>query len=239
MWRPITLSIIATSLLFSIPVFAENPVKLKDLKKKYWKGDEKSTLDLSQKRVLRKKNRFRLALGSGLMNRSEILDTYSLNVGAHYFPLDWLSFGVSGFALFPNRSRAYEQLKSHNLIAAGNYPRYNVNADFTLNALYGKVSWVRSAILYYDLYLILSSGITRYSYRGENEDKTVDTNAFVIGPGIGQHFFINHWLGFFLEYRSYFSNEIINGLERSSSTDELSREIQFSHYLTLGLTVFL
>ena len=131
-----------------------------------------------------------------------------------------------GWKYYASGSTAYDTLKSQSLDTFLNNPKSFYGAEVTFSPLYGKLSVLGKAIIYYDLYFMLGAGLT------DTDSGKYFTPTF----GIGQQIYIAKWLAFFVDFRLLTFKEDIYAPK--TSTVALSRT-NWSNTVTTGFSFLL
>jgi outer membrane beta-barrel protein len=164
------------------------------MKDKYWqRGSDTSEVRVVQNRLYSKARTFELGLYVGSISTDPFLSVknYGLSLGYHindYFGLVALGWKES---VSPSDALTLLQGPPTNTTANTNDPKSFVGGELDFVPLYGKLSLVGKAIIYFDTHIDLGAGGTA----------TETGNDFTQFIGLGEQIYLNSWSSLTLDYR--------------------------------------
>lgn len=201
------------------------------IKEKYWAKGEESELGVVQNRQYSKSKKFQLGLFGGFVTSDPFLSTKALGLSLAYHLSEYVGVGLVYWKDFVSASTALQTFEeSRGATANTNKPRYTIGAEALFSMIYGKLSLLGKAIIYYDLHLTAGGGIT-------NTESGTYVSPHI---GIGQRFYLTEKWSLRLDYRMLYYNEKI--LEKEIPT-KLGQEVgsrgNFNNVITLGFDFLL
>jgi len=168
-------------------------LEVEKVKEKYWAQGEESQLGVVQNRLYTKRHKFQLGVLGGRSMNDPFLSNSLLGVNASYNFTEFWGLSLLGWKYSVKPSNALKTLraggKEANTIQAQNY----IGAEGTGSFLYGKLSLLGSAIIYYDMHFLGGMGVTKT----EN-----DSASPTVSMGVGQRFFLTKMLSLRMDYRA-------------------------------------
>jgi outer membrane beta-barrel protein len=173
---------------------------VESIKKKYWAQGNESEMAVVQNRLYTKEGKLEL----GVFYANQVGDPFLVirNAGgtlAYHFTEEWALSAV-GWKSWTRNSTAYDAF----VAAAGadtgsDDPKYFVGGEVVFSPIYGKLSLIGKAILYYDLHVMVGAG------------SITQLNGSYLAPllGIGQQIYLNKTVALRLDYRWMTYNEIL------------------------------
>jgi outer membrane beta-barrel protein len=204
------------------------------IKEKYWARGNEAEVGVVQNRLFSKRHKVELDLTAGGLNGDPFLSTVMLNGELGYHFTEFFSVhAIFGYA-FVSPSSALQTLQSQqNTTTNTNNPKYFLASEARASLLYGKISLLGSAILYFDAYLTAGPGYINTESGGD----------FLLMGGIGQQIHITQTFALDISYRMLWYNETIIGKVSSGPNanlgQNLGRRSNVSNLLTIGFTVLL
>lgn len=210
----------------STPADAES-VEVSSIKEKYWALGDGTEMGVIQNRIFSKTKKFQLGILGGSVSSDPFLNVQHIggNIGFHI--TEYIAIEVLGMKYYSQPSSALDTFKKFRGATVNtNLPQYYLGGELMASLLYGKLSLVGQAIIYYDLHLLAGAGMMR-TESGDN---------LSISPGIGQRFYINRLMSIRMDYRLLRYNETI--IEKEIPTklgQRLGDRVNWSHTVNVGL----
>lgn len=206
-------------------------LNVQGIKEKYWaKGDE-NELRVVRNRLYTKEGKFTLGAFVGRISQDPFLDINNVGANVLYHISEYFSLGVTGWRSIVRASSALEEFeRQQRTTVNNNHPKSYIGAEVTYSPLYGKLSLLGEAIIYFDIFVIGGLGRT-------------DTEAgSYITPtlGIGQQVYLTQNIGLKLDYRTqYYKEDTLQKAPVATYLQKVGERTVFNHVLTLGLTLML
>jgi outer membrane beta-barrel protein len=222
------------SILFTVPSYAaeqDGAQKVKSdrvnvdlLKQKYWAQGEESELQVVQNRKFKKKGTLEvgLQLGSSSTDPFLVVKDIGFRIGYNFNE----DFGISAFLwrVIATPSEAYTQLESTTTARANvNSPSMFYAAEASYSPIYGKLSILGKAIIYYDMKVTGGIGSMQ-----------TDTGAYLAPMlGVGQKIFLRHDISLAFDYRFIFFNETVTN--RNPTGPSSITRTNYTHAIMIGV----
>lgn len=176
-------------------------VNVDSIKEKYWARGDQSELGVVQNRAYTKAHKWELGVFGGTVATDPFLSVYNMGgtLGYHfteYFALealyfrDWAS-ASSALTTLERQLTAQNGGNSNGASTNTNPPRDYYGGEAVVSLLYGKLSVLGKAIIYYDLNLLGGLGVTA----------TESGNDFTEHLGIGQQVYLSNRISIKFDYR--------------------------------------
>jgi outer membrane beta-barrel protein len=168
-------------------------LEVEKVKEKYWAQGEESQLGVVQNRLYTKGKKFQLGvLGAKAMDDPFLSSTtYGLNVSYNF--TEFWGLSLLGWKYGVKASNALKTLRAGGKEANTVEPEHFLGSEATGSFLYGKLSLLGSAIIYYDMHFSAGAGVTKT----EN-----DAAAPTVSLGVGQRFYLTKMLSLKIDYRA-------------------------------------
>lgn len=244
-------SLIALSLLIWLPsqAFAQaqaqeatdaqaEQINVDAIKEKYWARGDESELGVVQNRLYSKENKFEIGAFTGFVSNDPFLSITSLGGSVGYHFTETLGLHIIGWkprvgpsAAFKGFQQVIQDTGGVPAVPSTNEPRYYAGAEGSASILYGKLSLVGKAIIYYDFHLLGAVGVT-----GTESGRSITPSA-----GLGQKVFLSKHAAFRVDYRAMRYKETL--LKKQASADlaapptigqPIGDRINWTHSITLG-----
>lgn len=228
------------ALLFGLRAFAAPPVPgqsdpattpesldVDAIKQRYWARGEETELGVVQNRLYSKAGKFQFGLLGGVISSDPFLNITALGgtFGYHFSEYFGLNFIWMRTLVSPSSAlRTFEE--NRGATANTNNPEWYAGGELTGSLLYGKLSLIGKAIIYYDMHLSAGAGAT----------KTESGTYLTPSLGIGQRFYINRFTSIRIDYRMLYYKETI--LEKEIPTklgQPVGTRDNFNNTITLGV----
>jgi len=201
-------------------------LNVKKFRKQYWsQGKEYSVV---QNRVYAKAERFEIALFGGVTSSDPFLSEYDFGGSLGYHFDETWSAHLLGWKSLAKASRALQVLeKDTGTTTNTNPPQYFWGAEGNFSAIYGKLSVLGAAIIYYDFHLAAGTGFTN----------TETGNNWTLLFGLGQRTHLNDFLTLRIDYRfGYYEEDIKEKVATVRLGQVVTRRSNFSHHINLGVS---
>lgn len=212
---------------------AEKPnsdkVNVDAIKEKYWARGDEMELGVVQNRTYTKARKFELGIFGGIISSDPFLDIKSGGLSFGYHFNEYFGVNVLGWRSFVSPSAALRTFETtRGATTNTNEPKYFYGAEGSASLIYGKLSFVGSAILHYDLHLLLGAGITN-TESGNNPTGIM---------GIGQQLYIANAFSVRIDYRLMpYHESIREKVITNKLGTEVGTRMNWSNSVTLGLTM--
>lgn len=207
-------------------------VNVESIKQKYWARGEESELGVVQNRLYSKEHKIEVSLLGGVVATDAFLSVQNLGASLGYHFSEYLSLHViawkdyvgqsSEFTAFQNNIQAQKGIPA---VPDTNYPQAYYGGEGEWSLLYGKLSVLGKAIIYYDFHLLGGVGVMN----------TESGNDLTESLGLGQQFFLSKMISVRIDYRLMHYNEQL--LNKESSTYTLGdTRANWTNAITLGVS---
>ncbi len=203
------------------------------IREKYWARGNETEMGVVQNRLYPKRRRFELGLGGGTLSGDPFLSMvrYGGSLGFHF--TEFLSLHLMYWEASVTPSSALEELeKSTKQTANTNYPKSYMGVEGRASILYGKLSLMGAAILYFDSFFSVGAGSI----------KTESGSNLLLSGGVGQQIHFSKVVSLNLDYKLLYYNEKIvgkvAGVTGNLGTD-LGNRTNFSSAVTVSLSIFI
>jgi outer membrane beta-barrel protein len=212
-------------------------VNVESIKQKYWARGDESELGVVQNRMYSKERKFTLTPYVGSISSDPFLSVKSVGGEIGYNLSEYISVNLLYFKYFVSEGAAQEGLNANlsvPIIPPTNYTKSYIGGEIAASILYGKLSLVGKAIIYYDMHLLVGLGVTN------TENKAAFTPSF----GVGQQIYLNKWSALRFDYRVMtFSEDLIRKkhpaegpiLTAPFEGAVIGNRRNWSHTITLGV----
>ncbi len=203
-------------------------VNVDRIKEKYWARGDESEIGVVQNRLYSKSRKIELGLFGGLLSSDPFLSVAAIGASAGFHFNEYLAVHAFAWKDAVSRSTALEVLEKGGKKANTNPPKVFYGAEASASLLYGKLSVVGKAIIYYDFHLLGGAGIT----------STESGSYLTPFIGIGQQVYLNQSLSLRVDYRHMRYTEDIKEKEITPLLGTVvGQRTNFTGAVTLGLTI--
>jgi outer membrane beta-barrel protein len=212
---------------------AGEKLSVEGIREKYLGDGEEAELRVVQNRTYSKAGRWELGVSTGIVSGDPYLSIYAAGLTVGYHFNEYFALTAIGHKYFVANSSALTDLESQTLVTANtNKPKTFAGLEADFSGLYGKLSLLNQAIIYFDTRAAVGVGLTG------TETGSYATPFF----GIGEQIFLSRSLTLRLDYRWMAYQEEIR--RKSRNTDALGAPIgpatwRFSGIVVLGFTYLL
>ena len=206
-------------------------VDVETLKRKYWAKGDQYEMQVVQNRLYSKARRLELGLMGGFVSADPFLSIKhgGASLGFHF--TEYLGFQALYWKFFVSESTASTDFKKVQVGVApdSNEPRSFYGGEGVYSPIYGKLSVMGSAIIYYDFQVMLGGGVT------QSESGNYPTFHF----GVGQQVYLTRSLALKLAYRFMSFNETLLRKAAGSVGQRSITRQNSSSVLSIGLSFFI
>lgn len=195
------------------------------LKKQYW--TQSGEFDVVQNRLYSKSGRMELTAFGGTIATDPFLSVRSVGGTLGYYFNETFSLRAVAWKYIVSDSDAKTTIRQQNNVTPNdNIPSTFFGGEFRASAIYGKLSLLGKAILYYDLQVALGGGIVN----------TETGNNFAQTIGVGQKIFLSNSFSIDLDYRLMRYNEtIVNKVPSIPNPNLPTTRTNWSNVVMLGI----
>jgi outer membrane beta-barrel protein len=206
-------------------------VAVEKIRERYWAQGKEAEVGVVQNRIYSKKNKLELSINGGKLSGDPFLSTFSVGGSAGFYFSEYLSAHAFAWKAFVSPSSALSTLKNDlNTTTNTNEPRSFFGGELRGSLLYGKLSLIGQAILYFDAYITAGLGSIA-TESGSN------LGYFL---GIGQQIHVSQLFAVNLDYRfMQYDETIIGKVPGASYGQTLGNRTNQSGMVTLGVSLFL
>lgn len=222
----LNLTLLAPTLAFAQEATAEK-VSVDAIKERYWAGGNQSELGVVQNRLYSKDKRLELDVFGGILTSDPFLSTRALGGGIGFHFSEYFSAHLLAWKATNSASSALTFLRNNIAAEANtNPPSAYYGAEGRWSVLYGKLSLVGKAILYYDMNLAFGLGATK------TESGTYVTPHL----GLGQQVFLSKRVSIKVDYRAMYYKETLTEKAVISRLGQVAgTRSNFTHSVSVGL----
>jgi outer membrane beta-barrel protein len=208
-------------------------VKPSEIRDQYWNRAEESDLSVVQNRLYSKSGKLELGAFGGSINTDPFLSVRALGGSLGYHFSEVWGLRALAFKEFVNPSSAFDELAKigTGVTANTNEPRSFAGGELEASVLYGKLSLLGKAIIYYDFHFLGGGGVTN----------TESGHYFTPYGGLGQQIYLGQAVALRIDYRAMHYNE--NIVEKVRPAPYLGTVVEsrgnWTHAVTLGLTLLI
>lgn len=207
-------------------------VEVEKIRERYWAQGKEAEVGVVQNRIYSKKHKVEFALTGGKLSGDPFLSTYTLGGSVGFHLTEYFSVHAFGWKAFVSPSSALLTLQNDLKTTANtNEPRSFIGGEARGSLLYGKLSLMGLAILYFDAYI--TGGAGRLG--------TESGGNFAYFVGIGQQIHVSQLFSVNLDYRFMQYQETIIGKVSGTNGNlgqSLGARTNQSGVVTLGVSLF-
>lgn len=217
----------ATSAPAAPEVDQAEKVNIDAVKKKYWARGQESELGVVQNRTYTKASKLEVGAFGGVIFSDPFLGINPVGFNAGFHLTEMLSFHAIYMRTFATDSTDLETFRQKSGGTANtNKPFFYYGGETLFSLMYGKLSLLGSAIIYYDLHL--SGGVGAMN--------TESGTYLAPSAGIGQRFFISERFNIRVDYRMiFYREEILEKIVPTELGQSAGYRNNFSNTITFGI----
>jgi outer membrane beta-barrel protein len=206
---------------------AAEQVQVDKIKEKYWaRGDETET-SVVQDRMYSKNHKVEFGLFAANVDGDPFLSTHSLGVSLGYNFTEYFAVRALGWKNWNSSSSALTTLQNQTGTTANTNPaQYFYGTEAVGSVMYGKLSLLGNAIIYFDAHVTGGLGNT----------KTASGNDFTQYIGIGQSIYVTRSMALNLDYRFMHYGETVIGQNTNNFGQDLGNRSNTSGLVSVGVT---
>lgn len=207
---------------------SDDRVDVDAIKEKYWARGNSSELGVVQGRLHTKAEKLEFGVFGGLLATDPFLSVKNLGFSVGFHMNEFFSGHLLGWRSFTKPSSALELFeKTRGATTNTNEPKSFVGAEAEASLIYGKLSLLGMAILYYDFHLLGGAGITA----------TETGNYFTPIAGLGQQIYVMKNLSLRVDYRLLpYKENIQEKVIPTKIGDVVDSRVNWSHAVTFGIS---
>ncbi|OFZ00195.1 MAG: hypothetical protein A2070_12815 [Bdellovibrionales bacterium GWC1_52_8] len=213
-----------------VPSFA-GKVNVDSIKEKYWAQGNETELGVVQNRAYSKARKFELGFLGGITSSDPFLNVTQTGGSLGFHFSEYFALHLFGWKSFTRNSSALNTFEE-KMGATTNYnaPRWYWGAEGSASLIYGKLSFVGKAIMYYDMHVLAGAGTTA------TESGKYTTPHF----GVGQQVYMNKALSIRLDYRMMGYREmIVEKVVPTSLGKNIGQRTNWTHAVTIGFDILI
>lgn len=208
----------------------ENAINVNAIKEKYWARGEESELGVVQNRIYSKERKWEIGVFQGVVSSDPFLSIRKTGGSFGFHFSEYASLQLLGWKDFVSSSSALKTFEETiGATTNNNPPRYFLGTEGIASILYGKLSLIGWAIIYYDMHLLGGAGVTQ----------TESGGYFTPHLGIGQQIFLNRALSLRVDYRlQRYDEKIIEKVITPKLGQVVGERTNWTNTISLGVHFF-
>ncbi len=197
------------------------------IKEKYWARGNESEMGVVQNRLYSKENKLEFGLLSGIISSDPFLNTKIVGGSLGFHFSEYFGVRMIGWKNIVSPSTALKTFEDTLGATTNNNPaKYFLGAEGSASVLYGKLSLIGKAIIYYDFHLLGGMGLTG----------TESGTYFTPYVGLGQNVYLSKNFSLRIDYRLQRYNEkIIEKVITPKLGQVVGERVNWSNAVTLGV----
>ena len=206
-------------------------VNVDSIKEKYWAQGNESELGVVQNRAYSKEHKLELGFIGGIVASDPFLNVNQLGTSLGFHFSEYFAIHALGWKCYTRNSSALNTFQE-KMGATTNYnaPLWYAGAEGSASLIYGKLSLVGKAILYYDMHLLAGGGLTA------TESGRYATPHF----GIVQQVHINKRFSVRVDYRLMgYREKILEKVVPTQLGKDMGTRTNWSNAVTLGFDIMI
>lgn len=203
------------------------------IKEKYWARGDESELGVVQNRVYSKEHKLEVGTFVGLLSSDPFLDVTNVGASIGYHLSETFSGHLLGWKSLVSPSSALKLLQEPvgtgglGTTANTNKPKFFLGAEGQASVLYGKLSVLGKAIIYYDFHFNGGLGMT-------GTESGSYLTPFI---GLGQKVYLSKNIALSVDYRIMRYNEnIVEKILPTKIGQVVGQRDNWSHSVNLGVS---
>ncbi|MEK6705956.1 MAG: outer membrane beta-barrel domain-containing protein [Bdellovibrionota bacterium] len=225
--------LLVTYLLFMITISnssAEDEaqqVNIDAIKEKYWARGNETELGVVQNRLYSKESKLEIGSLVGVLSTDPFLSVKCLGIKAGFHFSEYFAANILAWKNFVEPSSALLTFQETVGATTNNNPQRSfIGTELAASLIYGKLSLIGKAIIYYDLHLSAGGGVTA----------TESGNYFTPLIGIGQQIFLSQSVSLRVDYRAMrYTETIIEKVITPKLGQPIGQRVNWTNAVTLGL----
>lgn len=201
------------------------------VKERYWENGRETELRVVQNRLYTQAKKIEFGVFGGFVSQDPFLSIKNFGAALSYHLDDFWAVSILGWKDSANPSSALVTLEQANNVTANtNIPDHFLGLGVDYVPIYGKLSLIGKAIIYFD---------TRVSV-GYGKTKTESGNNGTPFLGVGEQIYLNRYCSLRVDYRLFEYGEDLT--EKTSSASNygkiVSHRTSWNSNFIVGLTIF-
>jgi outer membrane beta-barrel protein len=213
--------------------FNAERVNTETIKQKYWARGDETEMGVVQNRLYSKARKFELQILGGILPNDPFVTTYGVGGRFGFHFSEYFSAHFLGWKAYASNSSIVDTLheagKTDQQIGTAlntDFTKYYLGGELQASLLYGKLSVIGKAIIYYDLHLLGGFGTTQ----------TESGSNFTQHIGIGQQFYVNKSMSINIDYRAmHYRDELLNKIEPTKAGQTVGSRSSWTNAITVGV----
>jgi outer membrane beta-barrel protein len=208
------------------PVKSER-INVEKIKERYWNKGDENELRVVQNRIFTKDQKIQVSLFGGTISTDPFLKVYSAGGSIGYNFTEYWGINALGWKFFVSDSSAAGAFRQQTGKTTNtNFPQGFFGLEGEFSPVYGKLSLLGKAIVYYDLHLMFGGGYT-----------TMESGTYLTPLiGIGQQFYIAKQLALRLDYRiTYYNEKVLQKYDQTKLGTFVGSRDTYNSVVALGL----
>lgn len=218
----------------------EDKVDISDLETKYW-APKDTDFSVVQNRTYSKTHRFFVSTQYGVPINDPYSSGSTLGVSLNYFMSERYGLQLTGLKANMKNNQATNDLTNFGSGIQPDHGRLNnyVGVGFNYVPFYAKMSFMGQKIIYFDMAVTPTVGLTTYDQIVENS--TPHKSAFTYGVDVTQYFFFSNWFALRADLKNqWYTQDIVRyhtygGINTGGAVD--SKKIHDTLFL-MGATFY-
>lgn len=204
-------------------------MNVENIKEKYWARGDENEMSVVQNRLYSKSRKFEVGFFGGLISTDPFLSVKNTGASVGFHFSEYLALHFLTWKSYTTPSTALKTFQETiGATTNNNPPKSFFGAEGSASILYGKLSLVGKAIIYYDFHLLGGAGSTA----------TESGSYFTPLAGLGQQVYLSQFLSLRIDYRAMRYNEtIIEKVITSKLGKPIGDRTNWSHGVTFGVTI--
>ncbi len=201
------------------------------IKEKYWARGDQSELGVVQNRLYTKAEKVEVGAFGGIVNSDPFLSVQSLGVELGYHFNEVFSVHLLAWKDYTHASSALTLFQETvHATADTNPPRAFYGGETSWSLMYGKLSVLGQAIIYYDFHVLAGAGLT-----------VTDSGNELTGiVGLGQQIFLSRLVSLQVDWRlTPYHEDVLEQVIVSKLGQVASSRVNWSNTVTVGVTLLL
>jgi outer membrane beta-barrel protein len=214
-----------------------NAMDVSGLEQQYWSAKD-TDFSVVQNRLYKKEKRFSFSAEVGTLMNDKFAQGYGLNLSGTYHLTERTGVELNLIGASLRNSAAVDAfVENHQALPDHNWFQSYVGASYIWVPMYGKVSWLDSRIIYFDLSVSGGGGFVTYATKTGGGDRAVTTGA--LDFSVTQSFFLSNHLAVRFDIRNLWYYENIHQYNDAGNVYPFKRRtLNNTTFLMLGATYF-
>lgn len=216
----------------------DDKVDIKEIENQYWSSKD-TEFKVVQNRRYTKERRWFVSTSGGNLIGDENSVGYSFSGSVGYFFTEQYGVEVMGTYIDARDTKAIAKFKNQYTVTIDhNKPKMYAGAAFIYSPIYAKLSVLDSQIIYFDMSIAPSLGVSIQEHQRRLGD--VESDPYItLGIDIAQHFYISNHFAVRFDFRNrFFSEEEMNWNNTGIYTDTFTSNSRIVTTINAGVEFF-